>query len=192
MVLKRDRFFFPDGLLHTQQEAVVCARVATSWHSSVGIRGLRCCTRAMVRAFRGTTTVPRMRDDERLSRAFFFYAPHVSTTTRIMRWDEMLSCVCSSVTARPSVQELLDVLRAEGVCLGTQCFHTLDDAVPMHAPTPAWDDYTWPSVLTLLVVAALLRRRANRPLFDIKGPGRGPQPPPPPPPPPPTSHRTRW
>ena len=51
-----------------------------------------------------------------------------------------MNCVCQNGPQRPGIQEVLDTIQGQTVCVGTQCFETEADAFGLQAPPQANND----------------------------------------------------
>lgn len=95
--------------------------------------------------------------------------------------EDLITCVCTGLPSRPNVQEVIDVLRTQGVCIGNQCYQTLQDAIPMQvADQNVQEEWAW-AVVVIVAIAAATRLRMGRPLCNDKFTSSRPPPPPPPP-----------
>ena len=55
-------------------------------------------------------------------------------------WEDLMNCVCQNGPQRPGIQEVLDTIQGQTVCVGTQCFETEADAFGLQAPPQANND----------------------------------------------------
>ena len=78
----------------------------------------------------------------------------------------MLPNVCEilrMMLSRPTPSEVLEQNANAAICTSTQCFTTVDDLVPMHAPhvNDAWTTFLPLFLIALVALGMLSRRRAT-------------------------------